>query len=166
MLTEAIALVSAAPGVVLDTTTLLLEVSASLDPSLIVTFKRVRSIFQPGDENVLRSFTSAARSIWTTPHVMAEAGGLLGQLPEIRAHEARKLMLDKVSAWSESYTPTASASDSDEDQLVFCRLGTADWGLIRAARSGLVIITTDALLADAGLRLGVQAINFNHHRAW
>lgn len=144
---------------VLDTNVLLLLLVASVDISMLRSYKRV-SLFTTQDvaalEDLLRSFQRLA----TTPHVLSETDNFIDQAPAYRRKDLKNALLQFISR-----TPERYSSSRDLIKLeAFLPLGLTDCGLIDFGLDAF-IVTTDFHLAGHILALGGLAINFREYSA-
>ncbi len=154
-------LVRRSSGLLLDTNIPLLALVGELGDEWIEKFKRTRDRFSRSDGAMLHEVLTQSRCQVTTPHVLAEASNLLGQLPERVAVVARKLLLERIRILDERWNP---AIDATRNGAVFSRLGTTDWAVIRLAADGLLVLTDDLQLAIEIERAEGRVLNFNHLR--
>ena len=149
-------------ALLVDTNILLLAAVHALDPALVARFKRTANRFREEDGELLRRVLVRASHLFTTPHVLAETSNLLGQLPGSLADRGRAWLVNAVSTIEERYVSAVSVAE--QSRSVAVRLGITDAALVQLTNDGLVLLTDDALLANAVYATAGEVINFNHLR--
>lgn len=148
---------SPAERLLLDTNVLVLLIIGIVNRSRIETFKRTRK-YTAFDLDVLTEVTGGFRTLYSTPHVLAEVSNLT-DLAEPELKRARSILRQTISALTEPSTPSATAAA----ERSYDRLGLTAASIHLAARENSCTVLTDDLqlylsLVDAGL----PAINFSH----
>jgi hypothetical protein len=138
---------------------LLLLLVASVDISLLRTFKRV-SQFTAQDATALGDLLQSFRELATTPHVLSETDNFVDQAPTYRRGDLKNGLIQFIERAPERYRLAKELAAGDE----FMPLGLTDCGLIDFQREA-VVITTDFRLAG---RINAQngfAISFREYAA-
>lgn len=161
---QSVALIRASDALLLDTNILLLDVVSELGQGWITRFKRTRDRFEESDSAILREARGHARRLLTTPHVLTETSNLLGQSTEDQAIRARARLSEKFAVLDEKWIQARDMNASDTSRKLFHRLGLTDWALCETAKTGVLVLTDDAALADSVERVGGRSLNFNHLR--
>ncbi len=159
--TETVQLIRRADGLLLDTNILLLRAIGRTDPDFIVRFKRTADRFVLEDLDLLIQIERLAKCLTTTPHILAEASNLIGQLPEALSYAVRARLLTDIQVVDERWREARHAST---DAVAWAKFGAADWALIDQSRLGQLVLTDDFPLSSFIGYLGLVCINFNHVR--
>lgn len=143
----------------LDSNVLVLLIAGYTDRRVIPKHKNLSS-FTVGDFDVLLDVIAGYNEVLATPHVLAEASNLLAQ----HADPERSLLLTTLQHMAaDPQKEAAVPSDACAARPEFSRLGLTDCGLLAAADTDSVVLTTDL---DLYLALSRQrpdaAINFTH----
>jgi predicted nucleic acid-binding protein len=156
--------VSAATGrvdLLLDTNVLLLHVIGTCDPHLVERFGRTSSTFGVDDLAILEACLSTARSLVTTPAVLAEVSNLCRGVSSYHQARARRSLRALIEFHDERSIPSRECAS----HALFERLGLTDAGIALLAAQGVRVLTTDVDLYVALAAEGVDVVNFNHLRA-
>jgi hypothetical protein len=146
-------------GLLVDSHIIVLYVVGLFDATRISTFHRTRNYTSRDFDELVALFSFFERII-VTPHLLAEANSLLGQLPDgVREECRRSRFFDFVTVVSEEYIPSRVAAAAG----VFEKLGLSD-STICAASSDYAVLTDDFALQGTLEKLGKTVINFNHIR--
>ncbi|MGB5685752.1 MAG: hypothetical protein WBM35_08070 [Candidatus Electrothrix sp.] len=146
-------------SVLLDTNLLLLLVVGLYDENLIENHKRT-SNFTKEDFALLKKSIAHCRVIWVTSHCLAEVSNLLKQNRANRNNKLMAFLNESVSQFKESHIEKTIVFK----QECFSRLGVADSAITVKAKRVDYVLTVDFDLYSEILRLGYNAINFNHLR--
>lgn len=150
-----------APRVLLDANVLLLLVVGSVEPALISEFKRT-AMFDKDDYHLLLDMLPRASTIVSTPHVLTEVNGLMNQLRSDQKAVVRGSLKALVGGLSEANVPATTVVE----HALFYRLGLTDAAVACLADAGdLLVVTVDFDLWASLKTAGLEAVNFNHHRA-
>jgi hypothetical protein len=144
---------------VLDTNVLLLLLVASVDISLLRTFKRV-SQFTAQDATALEDLLRPFWELATTPHVLSEADNFADQAPTHRRRDLKNALIRFIDRAPERYRPAKELATLDD----FMPLGLTDCGLMDFEGQA-VVITTDFHLAGRISARNGFAINFREYAA-
>lgn len=144
---------------VLDTNLLLLWLVGLVDPTLLLTFKRV-NIFTTEDLTTLAELLLGFQAVVTTPHVLTEVSNFTDQTPPHRRPEMKSQLRRFAQECAEIYHASAGLVLRPE----FDPLGLADTAL-SSLSSTTTVITVDRHLAARIALGGGRVINFNHYRS-
>jgi hypothetical protein len=144
---------------VLDTNVLLLLLVASVDMSLLRTYKRV-SQFTVQDATALDDLLRPFQVLATTPHVLSETDNFVDQAPAYRQRDLKNGLIRFVERATERYRPAKELAIHDG----FIPLGLTDCGLIDFQQEA-VVITTDFRLAGRIQANKGLAVNFKAYSA-
>ena len=147
-------------GALVDSNLLLVLVIGSVDPTLILRFKRTKS-YSEADFNLLASELSLYDYVVTTPSILAEVSNYLGQLQSPDRETARQQLRVMIAAWQEHYRHSETLMRDSE----YVRLGLTDAGICDAAQLSGIVFTADFDLYSSLSRRGLHVINFNHLRS-
>ena len=151
----------ASNGILVDANVLLLLLVGSLDRRLIETFKRTRQ-YTPDDFQVLDAFLGRFRRIVSTPHILAEAGNLGGQLNEPARSAFFRLLAVNLAKIHEEVVESRRISDAGEH--VFPRIGLTDSLTLVAAARNFLILSDDLELVTQLHSAEADVVNFTHLR--
>ncbi len=144
----------------IDTNLLVLLVVGLVNRTRIERFKRTRQYTAEDFDLLSREFGSW-KSVYTTPHILAEVSNLT-DLEGLERLQARQILKETISTLTEVGIPSARAVD----EPVYQRLGLVDATIAAVARAQECTVLTDDL--DLYLMLQrdrVEVINFTHLRA-
>lgn len=144
---------------VLDTNVLLLLLVASVDRSLLRSYKRV-SQFTTQDVTALEDLLRPFAGLATTPHVLSEADNFVGQAPAHRRQDLKNGLIRFIERTPERFRLARELATLDE----FIRLGLTDCGLIDFEGEA-VVITTDFRLAGHINAHNGRAVSFKEYAA-
>lgn len=144
---------------VLDTNVLLLLLVASVDISLLRSYKRV-SQFTAQDATALEDLLRPFQELATTPHVLSETDNFVDQAPTYRRQDLKNGLIQFIERAPERYRRAKELATLDE----FVPLGLSDCGLIDFQQEA-VVITTDFRLAGRIQAHHGFAVNFKQYAA-
>jgi hypothetical protein len=143
---------------ILDTNLVLLFLVAKVDPSLLVSYKRVQ-MFSLEDISLLNDLLSEFSLFCTTNSVLTEVSNLLQHSPSQFRQSLMKTLADYATRLSELSLPSAELVKLD----AFFQLGLTDAALSEFSRD-YTVVTLDFNLSNRILAAGHNAVNFNHLR--
>lgn len=145
-------------GLLIDTNLLLLLVVGIYDRRRIEGFKRT-AVYTQGDFQRLGSLMNQFEALWTTPNILTEVDNLGRQLP------AREWFgfSNSLKQLGLKMREEAVASNEAMERKFFNRLGLAD-SITLSVKQSFLLISDDVALYLEALKLGYDAINFNHLR--
>lgn len=149
-------------SLLVDTNILLLAVVHSIDSSLPARFKRTRDRLMPGDGDLLLRTLSLARRTACTSHVLAETSNLLGHLASHHREAAMNYLVQWPVTNHEMHVPARLINELETPIAV--RLGIADAAITHLSRDGVLVLTDDAVLANAIYEVGGNVLNFMYLR--
>jgi hypothetical protein len=144
---------------VLDTNVLLLLLAASVDISLLRTYKRV-SQFTVQDATALEDLLRPFRELATTPHVLSETDNFIDHAPKHRRRDLKNGLIQFIERAPERYRLAKELATLDG----FIPLGLTDCGLIDFKHEAVVITTDFRLAGHIQTRNGL-AVNFREYAA-
>jgi hypothetical protein len=144
---------------VLDTNVLLLLLVASVDLSLLRSYKRV-SQFTAQDAMALEDLLRPFQQLATTPHVLSETDNFVDQAPTYRRQDLKNRLIQFIERAPERYRLAKELAALDG----FISLGLTDCGLIDFQQEA-VVITTDFRLAGRIHASNGLAISFKEYSA-
>lgn len=144
---------------VLDTNVLLLLLVASVDISLLRTYKRV-SQFTVQDAVALEDLLRPYPELATTPHVLSETDNFVDQAPAYRRRDLKNALIQFIERAPERYRFAKELASLDG----FIPLGLTDCGLIDFEQEA-VVITTDFRLAGRINAHNGRAVSFKEYSA-
>jgi hypothetical protein len=148
-----------ARGVLVDSNVLLLYFVGGFDRELVPRFKRTAQ-FTVDNYDLLMRFLSSFGQVVTTPNILTEVNGFLGQLAEPRDADCRTFFGRGIGLLGEHYVPSADVAAVGH----FAKLGLTDSVIARLARGSYLVLTDDLTLAFFLERIRVDVVNFNHLR--
>lgn len=151
----------AARGVLVDTNVLVLLLVGTLDPSLIARHKRTRQ-YTVDDFGVLENFVARFHRVVATPHVLAEAGNLGGQIGEPARSDFFRLLALSLNEIHEEAVESRRVSEIDRH--LFPRLGLTDSLTLVAARRDFLVLSDDLELVTELASAEAEVVNFTHLR--
>lgn len=144
---------------ILDTNLLILHVTGKVDPSLLLSFKRVKS-FTPEDIIVLDWTLKQFADVATTAYVLTEASNLANEL----SGKKRQVWFEQLASYAlvtrETHAPTAVLGSLPEA----VDYGFADAALCFLNKETVLITTEYRLYGHLASRSG-EVLNFNHLRS-
>jgi hypothetical protein len=144
---------------VLDTNVLLLLLVASVDISLLRSYKRV-SQFTTQDVTALQDLLRSFPELATTPHVLSETDNLIDQAPAYRRQDLKDALVRFIERAPERFRSAKELATFD----AFIPLGLTDCGLIDFQQEAMVVTTDFHLAGRIRTRNGL-AINFREYSA-
>ena len=141
--------------VLLDSNLLLLRWCASLDLSLLKTFKRLQG-FTANDAMILEEVLADLGAVKTTPHVLTEVSNLANALPSWKKLAWTQHLASHVDLVEEHWEPATEILE-DRALAVF---GLTDAALGRLAQKYL-ILSMDWPLCNYLSAQGLAAVNFH-----
>jgi hypothetical protein len=144
---------------VLDTNVLLLLLVASVDISLLRTYKRV-SQFTAQDATALEDLLRSFQGLATTPHVLSETDNFVDHAPAYRRQDLKNGLIRFIEQSPERYRRATELANFDG----FIPLGLTDCGLIDFQQEAVVITTDFRLAGHIQTRNGL-AVNFKEYSA-
>jgi hypothetical protein len=147
-------------GLLLDSNLLLLLLVGSVEPELIVRFKRTRQ-FLMRDYELLLDFTSQFQVVVSTPHILCEVSHLAAALHG----DHRATFFVRMGQMIERLDERNVAGRIIAADDYFQRLGITDTAIALLSTGDLLALTVDATLASCVAARGGAAVNFNHVRA-
>lgn len=145
--------------ILLDANLLVLLVVGLAGRNLIERHKRTKS-FDDKDYDLLVHVLSNFDQIVVTPHILAEASNLCGQIPEPALTTVRTAFATLVRTQEETHL----AASIGIEHNAFLRLGLTDSTILELVNQGLPLMTTDLDLYLAAAHISDLATNFNHVR--
>lgn len=145
-------------GLLIDSNLLLLLVIGLYDRRRIEGFKRT-STYTLGDFQRIGQLQGQFSKLWTTPNILTEVDNLGRQLP---VNEWPKFSASMRSLCLKMFESSVKSTEATE-RSTFARFGLADCVTLSLG-SSFLLITDDLPLYIEALRLGYDAINFNHLR--
>lgn len=149
-------------GVIVDANLLLLLIIGSSNIDDVARHRRLHPTYNAKDFQILIAFLSSFETVLVTPSTLAELSNLISYSNDDIAIRARFVMRNFVHEFLERYDPSEQVVE-DAD---FPRLGLADAAQLIAAKTGFLLITTDAHLYVAALQRGYEAVNFDYLRLY
>lgn len=143
----------------LDTSPLVVLVVGAVDPGLLGSAQHLKD-FLPQDAFILGDFLAGFQAIAITPHVATEASYFLGKLSDQRGKYLKARFAEILNAIRERSVLSRTAAARSE----FAWLDLADCSLLEAGHPRDTLLSTDAILVNRRLALGLPAVNFNHLR--
>lgn len=145
-------------GILLDTNLLIALIVDSLGKGELERCSRT-SQFSTKDVAELSRIVELFGWRCTTPHVLAEASNLLGQLNGDKSIKARTRLAAYVRNAKEVHVSAAEIVKTP----VYCKLGLTDAGLVMLARQeDCAVFTADLPLYHYASNLKIEIVNFNH----
>ncbi|MBX9736808.1 MAG: hypothetical protein K2X32_07770 [Phycisphaerales bacterium] len=145
----------------------MLLVVGLMDKGWIGKFRRTAGRYEVRDFDVLTRWLAPFSTFVTTPHVLAEASALLGQLPkDVKGGtgvdtRAQAKLLHVASLWDERFSPVVSFS---ENPAMVLKFGLTDATIQRVAATGIAILTDDSPLYGVLVATNPHVTNFTHLR--
>ncbi len=150
-------------GLVLDTNILIAKVIAMTDPSLIARSKAIADVIVPEDLPLIDAAIELARSLVTTPHILAECSNLLGrERPDVAAVARTTLITWVRGVLDERFQPLREVRR--ERWASYARLGFTDASIATLAVEGYVPFTEDFELLRAVNEREHCGLNLNYLR--
>jgi hypothetical protein len=143
----------------LDTGPFVVLVVGSVDPDLLGSAQHLKQ-YEPESLLVLESFVSRFRSITITPHVATETSYFLKKIGGTSGNRVVAKFVELLQWIRERNVPSRAAAARVE----FAWLDLADCTLLEGGRARDTLLSTDAVLVNRRLELGLPAVNFNHLR--
>jgi hypothetical protein len=144
---------------VLDTNLVLLLLVGQVDPTLILSYKRV-AMFTLDDLHLLSELLNKFDVSCTTSSILTEVSNLLQHAPMHR----RSMLMNKLAEYAIQIAEINIPSAELVKLEAFFQLGLTDAGLSQIART-YTVITTDFHLAGRIASAKYHSINFNHLRS-
>lgn len=143
----------------MDSNILLLLAIGRIDRTIISNFKRTAH-FGERDFDRLVDVLDRFQAILTTPNILTEVNGFLGQFKLRPRHKVSEVFGRIIQMVEEHHVVSATA----RSDATFEALGLTDAGIAFLANKETVVLTDDLPLRDALVSRGVNAINFNYLR--
>lgn len=146
--------------VILDANILVILAYGAVDRESLGSKRRVRE-YMPEDFDIAAGLVGRFRQAVVTPNVVTECPDLFSDDADAREKAWLKAFLDaKDAVRVEEYVPSRDAADLAQYE----RLGIADCSLLSLIDEDTVLLTTDAKLYYAGVRINSLCMNFHHFR--
>jgi len=137
----------------------LVLVVGSVAPDLLGATPHLKQ-FEPESLLVLEAFVLRFRSITITPHVATETSHFIKKISGADGKLVKAKFVELLHGIRERSIPSRTAAARDE----FAWLDLADCTLLEGSGAGDTLLSTDAVLVNRRLELGLPAVNFNHLR--
>jgi len=149
------------PGIIFDTSLLLLLLFGQLYPHRIDRFNRTKGHFVREDYARLVEVLPTPRKFVVTPQILTEVSNFLGQAYDEERAAVRNLIGTNVSLFDIQDIPLATLVGSPAFLKEFCKFGYTDAVMIHLARQGYLVVTVDGGLAHYIVEsLGKEAFNY------
>ena len=147
-------------GYFLDSNLLVLLAVGREEPALIPKHRRLAR-YLANDYDILNRLLSQVRRALVIPNTLSEASNLLGQHGEPERSRFMLRLRDIAQTSEEVFVPSAAASANSH----FASLGLTDAALLQVANAETPLLTVDAALYRAALKIGHNvAVNFTFLR--
>lgn len=148
-------------GILIDTNILLLYIVGSVNKEAIGKFKRTNR-FSSEDFDTLVSILGRFQVKITTSNILTETSNLLGHLDKNLRPNYFGSFATGVNTLQEILVKSSNVTNSK----VFFDLGLTDAVIAETARDNYVVLTDDFPLYHYLNSSGIDAINYNHIRAY
>lgn len=149
------------PGIIFDTSLLLLLLFGQLYPHRIDRFNRTKAHFIKEDYARLVEISTAIRRFVVTPQILTEVSNFLNQAYDEEASAVRNLIGTNLPLFDIQDVPLTTLVGSPAFLKEFCKFGFTDAVMIHLARQGYLVVTVDGGLAHYIIEsLGKEAFNY------
>lgn len=148
-------------GILIDTNILLLYFIGLCSRQQIPEFKRTKQ-FTIEDFDLLVQIWNFFNKVVTTPHILTEVNSLANQLSQNYKSEFYTQFTSSLEL-IEAHHQSAKTLSQNE---TFSRFGLTDTGIIQLVQGKYLVLTDDFRLSQYLSSIQVDAINFNHIRAY
>jgi predicted nucleic acid-binding protein len=149
-------------SLLLDANLLVLLIVGRTDTALIARHKNLER-FVAEDFEMLELILAEAAEVIVTPHCLAEASNLAGQIGDPNKTAIFETFRDLIAGWDEIGIGMHAAARNKS----FVSFGMADAALLEIGTAGSrTFLTADVKLHAAMLFAGHESVNFNEYRPY
>lgn len=144
-------------GLLIDSNLLVVLIVGASDPGQVGRVKRTEG-WLVEDYELLRDLAASFPSVITTPNLLTEASNLLNNA----AYGAlRDECFARLKLWAERLRERYLPSRNLARDPAFADYGLADAGVVRLAKEGFLVLSTDGPLCARVASEGAAALNFD-----